>query len=117
MGLPVISPVRCLNLSDQLAQKLHACTAPHSQGRARDILDILLIDLLGKLDYPEVRKAVRQLFAERATHAFPPEVTIPPAWHAELHVLAIELGFPISDSTVIEARFRALVQSLAKVPT
>jgi len=26
MGLPVITPVRCLNLSEQVAQKLHACT-------------------------------------------------------------------------------------------
>lgn len=47
MGLPVASPVRWLSLVDQLAQKLHACTGPHSEGRARDILDILLIDLSG----------------------------------------------------------------------
>ncbi|HVH72015.1 MAG TPA: nucleotidyl transferase AbiEii/AbiGii toxin family protein, partial [Candidatus Dormibacteraeota bacterium] len=51
MGLPMTSPIRCLSLADQLAQKLHACTGPHSEGRARDILDILLIDLLGNLDY------------------------------------------------------------------
>ena len=49
MGLRTPSPVRCLNLSEQVAQKLHACTGPFSQGRARDVLDILLIDLLGKI--------------------------------------------------------------------
>lgn len=117
MGLPVVSPVRCLNLGDQLAQKLHACTGPHAQGRARDVLDILLIDLLGKVDYANAREAARQLFAERATHAFPPEVTLPVVWRAELQALAIQLGFPASDPAVIEARFRALVQSIANAGT
>ncbi|MEO8127230.1 MAG: nucleotidyl transferase AbiEii/AbiGii toxin family protein, partial [Bryobacteraceae bacterium] len=32
LGLAVISPVRCLSLSEQVAQKLHACTSPHSPG-------------------------------------------------------------------------------------
>jgi Nucleotidyl transferase AbiEii toxin, Type IV TA system len=40
LGLPVTSPVRCLGLAEQVAQKLHACTASHSSDRARDVLDI-----------------------------------------------------------------------------
>ena len=79
MGLRVPSPVRCLNLNEQVAQKLHACTGPYAQGRARDVLDILLISLLGKLDLKAVRKAAEQVFAERATHDFPPVVAIPTA--------------------------------------
>jgi hypothetical protein len=39
-----------LGLAEQVAQKLHACTGPAAAGRARDVLDILLIDALGKLD-------------------------------------------------------------------
>jgi hypothetical protein len=27
LGIPVTSPVRCLGLANQVAQKLHACTA------------------------------------------------------------------------------------------
>src|ERR1700733_2870933 len=42
LGIPVTSPVRCLGLTDQVAQKLHACTGPGATGRARDVLDILL---------------------------------------------------------------------------
>jgi hypothetical protein len=34
MGLRVPPPIRCLNLSEQVAQKLHACTGPYSKGRA-----------------------------------------------------------------------------------
>jgi hypothetical protein len=113
MGLAIPSPIRCLSLNDQLAQKLHACTAPHSEGRARDILDILLIDLLGKLDFPKVCRAAEKLFIERATHAFPPEATIPPPWRPEVQALAIELGYPVTAPLVIEERFRALVRSIA----
>ena len=54
MGLRVPLPIRCLNLSEQIAQKLHTCTGPYSAGRARDVLDILLIDMLGKLDRKKV---------------------------------------------------------------
>ena len=72
MGLPVTSPIRCLSLNDQLAQKLHACTGPHSQGRARDVLDILLIDLLGQVDLqaslvsPRIRQGVPQKLSSRS---------------------------------------------------
>ena len=72
MGLRVPSPICCLNLSEQIAQKLHACTGPYSAGRARDVLDILLIELLGKLDVKDLGVAAEQVFEERAIHAFPP---------------------------------------------
>jgi hypothetical protein len=114
MGLPITSPIRCLGLSEQLAQKLHACTGPNSKGRARDILDILLIDLLGKLDYAMVRAAAEAVFAERATHAFPPDTAIPPGWRAEVQSLAKELGYPMTDPDEIELKFRTIVQSIAK---
>ncbi len=114
MGLPTPSPIRCLSLADQFAQKLHACTGPHSEGRARDILDILLIDLLGKLDYSEARKAAMRIFSERRTHAFPPETSIPLAWHAELRAIAVELGYPVVEPTAIEERFRSIVRFIAR---
>jgi Nucleotidyl transferase AbiEii toxin, Type IV TA system len=114
MGLHVPSPVRCLNLSEQVAQKLHACTGPYATGRARDVLDILLIDLLGKLDVNAVRAAARQVFSERATHEFPPTVQIVEEWRSELEVLAEELCYPTTSAIEIEARFRAFVDSLAQ---
>jgi len=113
MGLRVPSPVRCLNLNEQIAQKLHARTGPYSVGRARDILDILLIELLGKLDMKAVRVAADSVFAERATHAFPPIVQIAAEWQPELEVLAKELGYPTTSAPEMEARFRVFVESLA----
>jgi hypothetical protein len=114
MGLPITSPIRCLGLSEQLAQKLHACTGPHSKGRARDILDILLMDLLGKLDYAKVRVAAEAVFVQRATHTFPPSTAIPPSWRAELQTLAKELGYPVTDPDEIELKFRTIVQTIEK---
>jgi len=114
MGLRVPSSVRCLSLSDQVGQKLHACTAPHATGRARDILDILLIETLGELDYTAARAAAERVFTERGTHAFPPVFTLPPAWRLEIETLAAELGFPATDATEIERRFQATIELIAR---
>jgi len=109
LGIPVVSPVRCLRLADQVAQKLHACTGPFSAGRARDVLDILLIDALGELDYAEAARASRAVFRERRTHGFPPSATIPAEWGPELETLAQELGLPIETVSDIQSRFREIV--------
>ena len=114
LGIPVISHVRCLGLADQVAQKLHACTGPAAAGRARDVLDILLIDMLGELDYRKTADAARCVFEQRATHTFPPEFVMPEEWRAELEGLAEELGFPLRTSSVIEQRFLEVIQMLER---
>lgn len=117
LGIPVTSPVRCLGLSDQVAQKLHACTGPGATGRARDVLDILLIDALGELDYPETADAARRVFEERATHAFPPVFIMPGEWRPELETMAMELEFPIKAASAIEQRFREIIDALDRAGT
>jgi hypothetical protein len=112
LAIPVTSPVRCLALPDQVAQKLHACSGPAAAGRARDVLDILLIDLLGHLDYSKTAKAATRIFQERATHAFPPAFTMPAEWHSELEAMAAELNFPIKSSDEIGTRFREIIKTL-----
>jgi hypothetical protein len=101
--------VRCLSLADQVAQKLHACTGPAAAGRARDVLDILLIDALGEIDYRKAAEAACRLFEERATHPFPPELVMPPEWRPELEGMAAELGFPLTTSSAIEQRFLEVI--------
>jgi hypothetical protein len=117
MGVPVTSPVRCITLSEQVAQKLHACTAPNtSSDRARDVLDILLIETLGQLDYSAALIAAQRVFRERGTHGFPPEFVIPRLWRPELETLAVQLGFPISSAAEIERMFRETVGRIATSP-
>ena len=113
LGIPVVSPVRCLNLAEQVAQKLHACTGPVAAGRARDVLDILLIDALGQLNYAATAAAARRVFAERATHAFPPTFVMPPEWRPELEAMAQELGFVIAVPAEIEQRFLDVIRRLS----
>jgi hypothetical protein len=117
MGVPVTSPVRCISLSEQVAQKIHACTAPNtSSTRARDVLDILLIEALGQLDYSAALAAARRVFHERGTHDFPPEIVIPVLWRPELEALAGQLSFFISNAADIERMFRETVRRIATAP-
>lgn len=117
MGVSVTSPVRCISLSEQVAQKLHACTAPNtSSTRARDVLDILLIETLGQLNYSTALAAARRVFQERGTHGFPPEFVIPLIWRPELEALAAQLSFPISSAADIERMFRETVRRIATSP-
>src|SRR6202035_435819 len=90
MGLPITNQVRCLDINEQVAQKLHACTGPLREDRARDVLDILLVDMLGKLDYQRARVAAERVFVERHTHAFPPGANLPMGWRQELENVARE---------------------------
>ena len=58
------------------------------------MLDILLIDLLGELNYAATRGAAVRIFSERATHDFPPNISVPAFWAPELEAMAPELGLP-----------------------
>jgi hypothetical protein len=113
MGLPMAAHVRCLGINEQVAQKLHACTGPQREDRARDVLDILLVDMLGQLDYARTRTAAERIFAERATHAFPPTAALPAEWRRELENLAQELGYRTTNAEGIEAEFAAVIQAIA----
>jgi Nucleotidyl transferase AbiEii toxin, Type IV TA system len=113
MGLPVTTPVRCLNLNEQVAQKLYACTGPASGGRARDILDILLIDSLGRLDYAQIRIAVQRVFAERGTHSLPTIFDLPVTWRLELESLASSLHSPVKSADQIAQRFQFVLDQIA----
>jgi len=114
LGLPVTSPVRCLSLAEQVAQKLHACTSPHAAGRARDILDILLVEMLQGLDYVRTADAAKRVFAALATHLFPPEFVMPAEWRPEVEALGAQLGFAETRAAVIEERFRSVLQRIAE---
>lgn len=77
------------------------------------MLDILLIDLLGKIDDRAVCIAAEHVFVQRATHEFPPTIQIPEEWKPELEALAKELGYPATSAAEIETRFRICVDKIA----
>jgi len=112
MGLPVTPHVRCISIHEQVAQKLHACTGPQQEDRARDVLDILLFEMLGQINYRRTREAAERLFAQRATHAFPPSPALPAEWRRELETLAQELGYRTTKAEEIETEFAAVMQRI-----
>lgn len=117
LGLAVTSPVRCLGLAEQVAQKLHACTSPHAAGRSRDILDILIIDMLAGLDDYAAGAAARRVFEERGTHPFPPAFRMPAEWRPELEAMARQIGFPWPAAHDLEAKFLAVIGRLDRAGT
>lgn len=116
MGLPVTPHVRCISIHEQVAQKLHACSGPQREDRARDVLDILLLDMLGQLDHRLTRAAAERVFAERATHPFPPTATLPVQWRRELEALAQELGYRTTKAEEIEVEFAAVLERIVTAP-
>ena len=85
---------------------------PVAAGRARDVLDILLIDALGQLDYVVAADAARRVFSERATHPFPLVFAMPPEWRPELEEMAQELGVRPHRGAEIERRFLDVIRTL-----
>lgn len=97
-GLPTPERIAGLSMSYQIAQKIHACTDPHSppvyiNDRARDVVDLLLLrDLVRATGNPspaEIRRAIEDVFAARAAEAkiagvqpraWPATVTAHPHW-------------------------------------
>jgi hypothetical protein len=72
----------------------------------------LLIEDLGQLDSGHVKKAVRRVFEERATHDLPATFGLPGEWHAELESLAADLSLPARTASDIEQRFQKLLLRL-----
>lgn len=115
LGIPVPSPIRCISLDAQIAQKLHACTSPRllaTENRARDILDIIFLDMLGQIDPTSVRNACVRIFEQRAEHPWPPPPEVPPAWKAELASLAAEQGLRFANGDEIVDAFSNICERI-----
>lgn len=116
LGLRIASPVRCLTLSVQVAHKIHAATNPRiisdpKQNRARDILDILLIEVLGQLDTRAVREVAERIFKERNEHPWPlAPIDYPNDWKLRLSNMATALGYPLTDADEILMAFQKIIQ-------
>lgn len=78
LGLPEPAPVAVLAVDHQIAQKLHACSAPGSE-RAHDLVDLQLLVANG-LDLTKTRATCVRLFRSRGAHSWPPVVQVGRGW-------------------------------------
>lgn len=79
LGFPAPAPVPLMPLEYQVAQKLHAATAPGSQ-RAHDLVDLQLIADRVPLDMGRLHAICLRLFAYRRMQPWPPRVEPQPGW-------------------------------------
>ena len=79
LGFPRPEPVRVMKLAFQIAQKLHAVSAPGSE-RAHDLVDLQLMVARSAPDLSDIRAKCRRLFAYRKRQAWPPTIVAGPEW-------------------------------------
>jgi hypothetical protein len=94
VGLSESVAVPCMTLPWQIAQKIHACTepvdAPRTNDRARDLVDLQLLEAL-TVDEPlaDTEAACRAVFEARDKHEWPPVVTAQANWDV-IYIRALE---------------------------
>jgi len=121
LGLTRPRPVPCLALTEQVAQKVHALTEPMPRGRpnarARDVLDVLLLDARLRLDPVAVSDACARIFTERNVHSWPiVRFSFPLEWTPTLTELSRQAAYDTTDIAVIETRFNTFLARLQGVP-
>ncbi|HEX9888574.1 MAG TPA: nucleotidyl transferase AbiEii/AbiGii toxin family protein [Nitriliruptorales bacterium] len=84
LGLPEPGPIPALALEQQVAQKVHACTAPDQadwvNDRAHDLVDLQLAMAIFEGSLAPVRQACERLFSFRCRHPWPPTVAARAGW-------------------------------------
>jgi Nucleotidyl transferase AbiEii toxin, Type IV TA system len=96
VGLPAPRPVPVMRADHQIAQKLHAASSPGSD-RARDLVDLQLLDAGEELDLSTVASTCERLFAYRQQQQWPPTLTMGNGWN-DLYVAAAD-GLDVLAST------------------
>jgi hypothetical protein len=88
VGLDAPEPVPVMRADHQVAQKLHAVSEVGSE-RARDIVDLQLLDKGGDLDLPQVKATCMRLFDYRRQQPWPPVIAVGKDWDT-LYAAAVE---------------------------
>ncbi|MBC7632980.1 nucleotidyl transferase AbiEii/AbiGii toxin family protein [Aeromicrobium sp.] len=88
LGLPAPGPVPVMRSDHQVAQKVHAVSEPDSE-RARDLVDLQLLDKGENLDLVQVNATCVRLFDYRRRQAWPPAIEVGAGWD-DLYEAAIE---------------------------
>lgn len=79
VGLEPPKPVAVMRVDHQIAQKLHAASEAGSE-RARDLVDLQLLDRGEKLDLAQVASTCTRLFDYRQQQQWPPIIVVGDQW-------------------------------------
>lgn len=91
-GFPSLQAVPVMRLSHQIAQKLHALSAPGSS-RIHDLIDLqIIVNSSQVIDYGEVRRICERLFAYRQMQSWPPLIQSQKHWDESYPDISSGLG-------------------------
>lgn len=115
-GIAGPDEVECLSLRHHVAQKLHAVTRPMPDGRPndrfRDLIDLLILRQFVQ-DHAAVAEACAEVFARRATHAWPPVLAPPEEWRLPFARMAEDTGLPVREIDAAVAEISAWIAQIA----
>jgi hypothetical protein len=113
-GLESPKRVAVMAVPYQIAQKLHAVTErPSDRENARywDLIDLLLLrDLADSLT--SVRQACLEVFQNRETHTWPPELVVPDSWVLPYGIEAEKLKLAVADVHEAAAEVAAFIADI-----
>jgi Nucleotidyl transferase AbiEii toxin, Type IV TA system len=109
--------IACVSVRYQIAQKIHACTEDHAEGREndrfRDLIDLqLLRDLVEDDGLTAIREACVEIFGLRDKHAWPPHVTVFASWPEGFAAMAADIGFYTDDVDVAADALREFISEI-----
>jgi hypothetical protein len=94
LGLETPEPIALLEVSHQVAQKLHACSWVNPRDgrndRAHDLVDLQLLDQEETIDLLKVAAVAARLFAVRREQTWPPTIVAHEGW-ASIYAEAAEV--------------------------
>lgn len=114
LGLEAPQPVPVMRADHQIAQKLHAASSEGSE-RARDLVDLQLLETREDLDLAQVAATCIRLFHYRRQHAWPPIIEAGENWDTLYLEAAAELNVvpTVEDAVTWVNEF---VQRIAALP-
>lgn len=101
VGLPEPAPIAVMRTDHQIAQKLHACSAPGSE-RAHDLVDLQLLDSSEQLNLKQVRETSARLFSYRRAQPWPPTIVPGPTWAGIYDDAATDLAVRPDVATAVD---------------
>ncbi len=119
LGLPNVEALPCLAVEFQVAQKLHACSQPdtdvYSNDRARDLVDLQLLENEARIRLESTAAACRSVFQLRGTHSWPPVIEPRPGWEAIYSGAVREVEGALENVVEAVEQVRRLVEDLDQV--
>lgn len=108
--------MRMISVEQQLAEKIHAYSLPREHGlnsRAKDLVDVLLLTQLRKIDLAKFNEVIKKVFRIRGTHPLPKLLQTPPSdWEILFKDLAMECGIHQEMSAAFESIEKFYTQAI-----